>query len=338
MEPFQSPHAPDSVHPLSTILYVGGFGRSGTTLIGRVLGEAPDAVCVGETRYLLSRGLVDNVQCGCGQPFRLCSFWDDVGKEGFGGWDQVDIARMTKIDRATVLFRMLPFHWAPYLRPGFAAEVREYASWLTRLYGAIARVSGAKTIVDTSKDPNFASLLTSIPGGYVRIIHLVRDSRAVAYSWTRTKRLPSPIGRQEFMPKFGPSETATRWLLSNLGFQALATRRPPYMRLNYEDFIANPDTTLRTLSTFAGQNFVLPKSHLEDSRVKLGTHHIFSGNPMRTNTGWLEMTVDDEWQTALPKGRFVEVTAITWPLLRLYGYPVVYPGQHNIAHSRAQIT
>jgi hypothetical protein len=33
------------------ILFVGGCSRSGSTLLGRVLGEPQDAVCVGETRH-----------------------------------------------------------------------------------------------------------------------------------------------------------------------------------------------------------------------------------------------------------------------------------------------
>jgi hypothetical protein len=308
---------------LPKLLYVGGFGRSGSTLIGRVLGEAPSTICVGETRYLWDRGLRHDVQCGCGQPFRSCPFWSAVGDAAFGGWDHVDTDRLVEADHIINRLRALPLHWLPWIRPRFAAAINDYASWLTRLYGAIALVSGARTVVETSKEPNFASLLTRIPGNDVRIIHLVRDSRAVAYSWTRQKRMPSPIGDQQFMQRFGPGEAATRWLISNVAFHALAKRSAPYLRISYEDFVGNTRAVLGEISTFAVEQLVPPSTSLERGRVKLGGHHIFSGNPMRATTGWLEMRVDDAWQTALPANQFAEVTAITWPLLRVYGYALI---------------
>lgn len=304
------------------ILYVGGYSRSGSTLLGRVLGEPQGSVCVGETRFLWSRGLVDNVKCGCGEPFRSCSFWSAVGQDAFGGWDQVDVQRFIEIDRITNLIAALPFYWAPSLRPGLRDAIAEYTSNLAALYSAISRVSGAKTIVEISKDPTFACLLMRMSEADVRIIHLVRDSRAVAYSWTRKRREPSPIGGQQFMDQFKPARTARSWLTWNTAFHALSMTRSPYRKLTYESFIANPRGVLNELSAFADEPLVLSDAQLTDSEVKLGEHHIFSGNPMRTATGWLPLRLDSEWQTQLSAADFAKVTAITWPLLRLYNYPI----------------
>lgn len=305
------------------VLYVGGYSRSGSTLLGRILGEPPETLCVGETRYLWSRGLIDNVECGCGQPFRSCPFWSAVGDEAFGGWDRVDAERLVEVDRVTNLFRALPFYGAPYLRRGLSNTIENYATRLATLYAAIARVSGAKMIVEISKDPTFACLLMRMPRSDVRIVHLVRDSRAVAYSWTRRRRLSSPIGGEPFMPQFSPTNTATKWLAWNLAFHALSAGRSPYLKLTYESFVADPRGVLGKLSAFADEALVLPDSQLTDKEVKLGDHHIFSGNPMRGNTGWLPIRIDNEWQTQLSTAQLAEVTAITWPLLRLYGYATV---------------
>ncbi len=319
---------------LPKVLYVGGFGRSGSTLVGRVLGEAPGTICIGETRYLWSRGLIDDVQCGCGQFFRSCPFWTAVGKEAFGGWCRVDTKRFVEVDRIINRFRALPFHGVPSLRPGFPAAINEYVSWLTKLYAAIAHVAGARTIIETSKDPSFASLLMRMPDNDVRIVHLVRDSRAVAYSWTRNKQLPSPIGKQKFMPQVRPTTTAAQWLASNAAFHVFAAQSAPYIRVSYEGFVANPRDVLQKCSTFADESFVLPNSQLNGKKVNLGNHHIFSGNPMRASAGWLEMHLDDEWQTMLPTRQFAEVTAITWPLLCLYGYPLIPRARHNTIYPR----
>jgi hypothetical protein len=305
------------------ILYVGGYARSGSTLIGRVLSEPAGMVCVGETRFLWSRGLINNVDCGCGQPFRSCPFWSAVGEEAFGGWGQIDAAHLTEVDRVTNLPQALPFHWAPWLRPGMSDKIREYVDYLAALYAAIARVSGAKMIIETSKDPTFACLLRRIQQSDVRVVHLVRDSRAVAYSWTRRRRMPSPIGEQVFMPQSSPTETAIKWLAWNAGCYVLSAARFPYLRLTYENFVVDPRAMLNKLSVFTDEQLVPSDSHLRDKEVNLGEHHIFSGNPMRASTGWMPVRIDNEWQTQLSGADFAKVTALTWPLLRLNRYPTV---------------
>jgi hypothetical protein len=305
------------------ILYVGGYARSGSTLLSRVLGEQSGMVCVGETRFLWSRGLINNVECGCGQPFRSCSFWSAVGDEAFGGWDRVDAEHLTEVDRVTNLPQTLPFHWAPWSLPGMTGKIREYVDYLAALYAAIARVSGATMIIEMSKDPTFACLLRRTPGGDVRVVHLVRDSRAVAYSWTRRRRMPSPIGEQVFMPQSSPTETAIKWLAWNADCYALSAARFPYLRFTYESFVADPRAILDKLSVFAGEALVPSDSQLRGKEVNLGDHHIFSGNPMRSTTGWLPVRLDTEWQTQLPRTQFAKVTAITWPLLLANGYPLM---------------
>jgi hypothetical protein len=326
--------ARDRSSALPKILYVGGFGRSGSTLIGRVLGEASGAICLGETRYVWSRGLLHNVQCGCGAPFRECPFWSAVGDEAFGGWDNIDLARLVEVDHSILLLRTLPIHWAPFLRRGFAAAISEYVALLTKLYGAIGRVSGAKTIIDISKDPNFASLLMRVQGSDIRTIHLVRDSRAVAYSWTRNKRMPSPIGEQTSLEQFKPTAIAPRWLVWNVALRALALRNSPYIRIHYERFVEEPQAVLEALSAFADEELVPAPSELMGNQVKLGAHHMFSGNPMRASTGWVKMDLDDEWKTKMPGSQFAEVTAITWPQLRFYGYEIFPSARRRDIYSR----
>src|SRR5438445_480847 len=84
-----------------------------------------------------------------------------------------------------------------------------------------------------------STLVGRILGCDVRIIHLVRDSRAVAYSWTRNKGRPSPIGEQKLMPQFRPADTAIRWVVSNAALHMLAAK-VSYTRVKYEEFILYP--------------------------------------------------------------------------------------------------
>ena len=79
------------------VLYLGGLGRSGSTLIERLIGQLPGVCPVGELVHLWQRGITEGERCGCGEPFRECPFWQQVGKAAFGGWDQVDVSRVAAL-------------------------------------------------------------------------------------------------------------------------------------------------------------------------------------------------------------------------------------------------
>ena len=55
------------------ILYIGGFGRSGSTLVERCLGQLDGFCAAGELRHLWDRGVVHNQLCGCQTPLRACA-------------------------------------------------------------------------------------------------------------------------------------------------------------------------------------------------------------------------------------------------------------------------
>jgi hypothetical protein len=62
-----------------TVVYLGGFGRSGSTLVERMLGAAPGWVNVGELVDLARSVAPGDELCGCGQPFSTCPMWTRVG-------------------------------------------------------------------------------------------------------------------------------------------------------------------------------------------------------------------------------------------------------------------
>ena len=60
-----------------------------------------------------------------------------------------------------------------------------YCSRLAKWYNAIREVSGCSVIVDSTKGPPSATLLRLVPSIELSVIHLVRDSRGVAFSWQK---------------------------------------------------------------------------------------------------------------------------------------------------------
>src|SRR2546423_2884961 len=70
---------------VTDVAYIGGAGRSGSTILALALGQLPGFVAAGGVRNLSERGLQGNYLCGCGAHFPECTFWDQVGREAFGG-------------------------------------------------------------------------------------------------------------------------------------------------------------------------------------------------------------------------------------------------------------
>jgi len=304
------------------VVYIGGMGRSGSTLLDLMLGQLPGVCSVGELRYVWLRGLTENVLCSCGQPFRECPFWQAVAEEAFGGWDALDLDEVLDLEHRVDRHRFLPFMLAPGLAPGFAERLERYTSILERLYGAIRNVTGASVIVDSTKDPPYAYLLRHVDSLDLYLVHLVRDIRGVAFSWMKKNVVrPEVADGETYMKTFHPAEMALRWIDYNVLFERLG-KTVPSLRMRYESFIERPEEHLTSILALVGastngQGF----ADLENGHFRLaGEHHNVSGNPVRFRNGALPLRVDDEWKRKLsPRDRRI-IVALTWPLLRRYGY------------------
>ena len=305
------------------VLYIGGFGRSGSTLVERILGQLPGFCSAGEIVFLWQRGLIDGQLCGCGVPVPECEFWSRVGKTAFGGWDQIDAREMLALQHRADRNRFIPSMVTPQLRPGARSDVARYGDVLSRLYRAIGEVSGARVVIDASKHASTAFLLsTRVPGLDVRVVHLVRDPRGVAYSWTKEVKKPEVTGEDAFMPVYSPASSGRQWLSYNLMFEAL--RAVPAARsevFRYEDMLAGPRAELERILAHAGEP-VLPESFafLGDREVLLGVDHTVAGNPMRFHQGPLALRLDEAWKSKLPARDQKIVAAVTTPLRLRYGY------------------
>lgn len=285
------------------VIYLGGLGRSGTTLLERLLGELPGVVALGEVVHLWDRGVLAEELCGCGTAFPSCPFWRFVGERAFGGWTrrlaERILALRARVDRTRRIARIE--------HPDLAEYVRAYR----RLYDA----TGASVVIDSSKHASLACCLVA-SGVDVRIVHVVRDPRAVAHSWART--VPRPEDGQP-MTRWGPARTAAHWTAQNLAMELLPGRGARVTRVRYEDLLAAPGETLTALALRLG----LPQPELpflEGRTAWLGPSHTASGNPMRFHVGRVELRRDDSWLSGLPESDRRVVNALTWPLRARYGY------------------
>lgn len=327
------------------VLFIGGLGRSGSTLVERMLNEWPQTFAVGETVHLWERGVRNGERCGCGLAFDQCPHWREVGRRAFGSWSEVDLDRVIglrwSVDRSRRLPAIFRAHrtgrpeadqlvYLDHLRTvllAAAATARAGAPALaaagsggTPLPGA-APVADDLVLLESSKHLSTAALLSLDPALDVRLLHLVRDPRGVAYSWT--KEVARPEAGNELMPQYSPARTAARWVTDNLGFEVLA-RRVPSLRMRYEDFLADPVTWLYRIGGLVDlAPDSVETSFLRGSTAHLSTSmHSVAGNPLRFGGSDTTLRLDDAWRRSLPRRDRTLVTALTAPLLTAYGYPL----------------
>ena len=197
------------------LLFVGGSARSGSTLLERMLASIPGYFSVGELAFVWERSVLRNDLCGCGLRFRDCTFWTAVGEAAFGGWPQVDAAYAARlhatIDRHRNLDRISGLRGPGQLGSAISA----YRALTDRLYRGVRDVSGASVLIDASKQVGYALLLRDMPSVELRLLHLVRRSRGVAYSWSRRVRKPDVGDGDGLMSVHSPWWTVSLWVTDN---------------------------------------------------------------------------------------------------------------------------
>jgi len=303
------------------VLYVAGLGRSGSTILANTLGQVEGFFSGGELNFIWKHALIENRLCGCGRPARECPFWGPVFDEEFGGRNEGLAREMMRLQYSGARTRHIPLMLTEGGREKIRARLGKFLDNTGRLYKSIRSVSGSRVVVDTSKEPAYGYALGMVPGIDLRVLHLVRDPRATAYSWAKKKRQPDSAAR-EFMHQKTPAQSAVLWDAWNAAIEALWRESPEkYLRLRYEDFIADPRASFEAMLKLVGEEGAeLPL--VGEREVKLGISHTVSGNPNRFDTGAVELKQDQAWTEKMSPRDQKLVTALTVPLLKRYHYPL----------------
>jgi hypothetical protein len=300
------------------VLYVVGLGRSGSTILSNSLGQIGGYFSAGELNFIWKNNVIEDRLCGCGRPFRECPVWMRVMDEAFGGMDGADPREMMRLQASGTRTRHIPLMLAPRGERVLRERLEKLLMNYERLYEAIASVTGSRVVVDSSKEPAHGYAMSMISGVDFRVVHLIRDPRAAAYSWLKKK--PQPDSEEiEHMARFSPAKSSALWDSWNASAEALWRRTPErYMRLRYEDFVAEPRKSLARILGLVGVTAELPLAG--EREVALAVSHTVSGNPNRFETGAVELRPDQEWVSGMSLSDRALVTALTLPLLKHYGY------------------
>lgn len=302
------------------VLYIAGDGRSGSTLLERLLGQHDDIFCAGELINIWQRSFAEDQLCSCGAPFSRCHVWRDIAarfRAELGDFDLPGIlAAHRNIDRIRHVPRLYALRKSPRDNPHLAM-IHRYAG---ALYRSIRDITGCRWIVDASKAPQLAYILSMHPEVELYLLQLVRDARGVVYSWNKRVVRPEITGEVVFMPVYGPGRSAGHWSVINLLCEFAGNHAAHYRRVRYEDLVEQPLALLNGLFSALDLQPRAAEICLPGNRIRLSTTHTVSGNPMRFKTGEIELSKDEAWRTQMKRmDRWIS-SVVTRPLLRRYGY------------------
>ena len=288
-----TPSAPDL-----DIVYICSHGRSGSTLVGSVLGLAEGYCYVGEVRDVWADGLADNHACGCGRPFRECPFWKEVFQRAFGGFQTPEVEEATRL--FTDMYRPVPSVelFRLVLSPRAKGnDIAKYTSVLGKLYRAIAEVSGCRTIVDSSKALRYGALVSHTPGLRTRWVNVIRDPRGIVHSRTRRAKFRDGSDKppEESAGGYRIFRIIAKWVARN-GLCRRIMRQDGGVRVIYEDFVRDQTPLLAAIAgpERATKVTTMLATGIPDTIVQ----HQVAGNWVRG----LKISPKESWRTELPEG------------------------------------
>lgn len=298
------------------VIFIAGTGRCGSTLLDNILEQTPGLFSAGELRYFWDRGLKENWLCSCGAHFRRCPVWAQITEAAYKKIDETQINYYLNI-RNKVKNKHLLLTLIRFGKKIIEARIKGYSKELGKLINIIQETQNCKAIVDASKYPSHGLALKLIPEIDLRVIHLIRDPRAVSYSWLQPK-FDKSIDRM--MTRRGSWRTSLEWLIYNYLIDVTFSRRgSKYMLVRYEEFVRSPKSTMDEIISFIDESKELnPLSN--DETIEMNAGHTFSGNPNRFHRGITKITADNRWEKNMRLVDKLISATITFPLAIKYGY------------------
>ena len=293
------------------LLYIGGFSRCGSTILSNILGEVEGFFNAGELMYIWDRMVSEDGICGCGSHVNNCEVWSKVLDEAFGPDRQVDCKKMIELRNSEWQSRKIPF-WLSlrHSREKLTSNLKVYLSNLSKLYSTFGSKIPERVIIDSSKNPAYLYMLSTLAELDLYVVHIVRDSRANAYSW---------LSKKEGFTQVSSWRSAVSWNGRNLMLDLLGRQLGErYMRLKYEDLVVDPGRAVNSIVDLVGEE-QKPWPFINNDEVDLGENHCVYGNPDLFKTGKTKLRLDERWKAMRKRDKII-TSALTWPLMSRFGY------------------
>lgn len=289
------------------VAYIAGYGRSGSTLLERILSSHTGAVGVGEIAYLADSELTE-------------FYWEQA--EGIPLWDDLqpqlhlrgeELAQREQTQKRHESRKTGWFHWL------FRRASDSYREHTLTILSAIQGVIPQQTtwIVDSSKtarDRFFRPFMfRRLPEVNACMIHLVRDPRGSVQSVRRGSNAAMEQGKDGRF-KLAVLRAAYGWSMANLSglLFRMVYGSENYVRIRYEELSSNPVACLKRLEPMLGLDFTSIVQRIQSGKP-LPAGDQFAGNRMRLESV-VRLSTDERWRSDMPAWMQWLVTILCFPV------------------------
>lgn len=286
----------------STVVYIIGDNRSGSTLLDYLLSFYNNSCSLGELHQLNNYfnkdgiGIERNWECSCNKQVDKCVFWSKI-------LDEVSFSKSFK-----TRFNFAESNWSLVSRNVHAANIKKalnkrdallkgknFAQNTWDLYHAVFKHSGKHLIIDSSKTASEAFFLNKYRRGNIKFIILEREIAAVAYSKLKRTIENSDIYNIKAKSISQYIVGSYKILRRNriIGeFIERGSEHTVVKRIKYHNLANSPKDTIDEISSFLGiQKFDIPT---ETNRQQKELH-VLSGSPSRHSRA--PIRVDQRWKS-----------------------------------------
>jgi len=255
------------------IVYIAGYGRSGSTILDIKLGKQFGFVSLGEVASIYS-DLDDTgtARCGCGNSYSECELWHSL--------DRLDERQRRQ---KQLLLRMFQspsplrvfFHIAYRIRYRQSPTISIEAAATEPLKLAYQKYNDA-IFIDSSKTAMFCATRPQLLKKYgfkVIVVHIVRPLKDVLSSIQKgdNQYLSGKSPRKKHLRKI---RAVISYFLSNY-YAKQANSIAPYIRISQLDLRNSESRVIKKISSFL-------QSHIPEAYTRYSANHLVSGNRLKT--------------------------------------------------------
>ena len=256
------------------IIYIAGNGHSGSTILAMLLGQSKSHFCAGELTFITRSGILDE-PCSCGSKIGRCETWQRIMSR-WASKRQISLEHYHQLRYRYERNRTLGVLLLNAVWP--SKDFVEYCRATQTLFDAIGEVTGATTVIDSSKGASRILVLKRFTKP--KVIHLCRNFTGVLNSNSRFTPKDIEKGFEKDLHPTPPARTLFNWLSNNL-LATVLSLGVPRCRVHYRHMVNGELSVLRDagyeISTSLGDDFA--------------SEHMFAGNGLRLRTIKLDSTL-----------------------------------------------
>lgn len=282
-----------------------GAGRSGSTILNTLLGGAENVIALGDLMQIYEYKSQNKI-CGDGERFDRSPFWTEVVascREGLFDNAEQTARHNYALEHHSGMFRTL-------FTVCRERAIERYLCDQASLFSAIAKVSNKKVIVDSSKYPLRAYLLSKLDKNFeVNFIYNIRDARGVVFSFSKNVQTPrGNLSALAYYIVINFLSQITYWLLP---FESKC-------KVKYEELVSDPKATFDNLSEVFNTPFIgVVDKIMKDEVFSVGP--IIEGNRM-ARAGRIKLREDNQWRHELSRFKQLLIFLLAAPIMLMNRY------------------